>query len=107
MTGHLLSIGDFSRATHLTVKTLRHYHHIELLEPAAVDPYTGYRRYTTEQLPTAQVIRRFRDLDMPLEEIRSVLATADPQARNERIAAHLGRLEEQLGRTRQRRGRIA
>ena len=55
-----LSIGDFSRATHLTVKTLRHYHQIGLLEPADVDPHTGYRRYTTDQIPTAQVIRRFR-----------------------------------------------
>ena len=98
MNGHL-SIGDFSRATHLTVKTLRHYHQIRLLEPADVDPHTGYRRYAVHQLPTAQVIRRFRDLGMPLEEIQAVLATADPQARNERIAAHLSRLEDELGRT--------
>jgi DNA-binding transcriptional MerR regulator len=98
MTGHL-SIGDFSRATHLTVKTLRHYHQIRLLEPADVDPHTGYRRYTVEQLPTAQVIRRFRDLGMPLGEIQAVLASSDPHARNERIAAHLGRLEDELGRT--------
>jgi DNA-binding transcriptional MerR regulator len=94
-----LSIGDFSRATHLTVKTLRHYHQIGLLEPADVDPQTGYRRYTTDQLPTAQVIRRFRDLDMPLEEIQAVLAASDLPTRNERIASHLSRLEEELGRT--------
>jgi DNA-binding transcriptional MerR regulator len=94
-----LPIGDFSRATHLTVKTLRHYHQIGLLEPADVDPHTGYRRYTAEQLPTAQVIRRFRDLGMPLDEIRAVLSTPDPRARKERIAAHLTRLEEDLGRT--------
>jgi len=94
-----LSIGDFSRATHLTVKMLRHYHRIGLLEPAAVDPFTGYRRYTTEQLPTAQVIRRFRALDMPLEEIGAVLAASDVPARNERIAAHRRRLEDELGRT--------
>src|SRR6266567_3238539 len=36
-----LSIGDFSRATHMTVRTLRHYHQIGLLEPAEVDPHTG------------------------------------------------------------------
>ena len=94
-----LSIGDFSRATHLTVKTLRHYHQIGLLEPADVDPQTGYRRYTTDQLPTAQVIRRFRDLDMPLEEIQAVLAASDLRTRNERITSHLSRLEEELGRT--------
>src|ERR1700704_2881615 len=64
----LFAIGDFSRATHLTVKTLRHYHETGLLEPAHIDPQTGYRRYTTDQIPVAQIIRRFRDLDMPLDQ---------------------------------------
>ncbi|WP_063825044.1 MerR family transcriptional regulator [Nocardia pseudovaccinii] len=94
-----MSIGDFSRATHLTVRTLRHYHRIGLLVPVDVDMHTGYRRYTIEQVAAAQVVRRLHDLDMPLDEIRAVLATADPQARNTRIVAHLNRLEEQLGRT--------
>jgi hypothetical protein len=61
-----LAIGDFAKATHLTVKTLRHYHETGVLEPAEVDPQTGYRRYRTEQIATAQIIRRFRDLEMPL-----------------------------------------
>ncbi|MGW2426561.1 MerR family transcriptional regulator [Streptomyces sp. NPDC001709] len=95
-----LSIGDFSRATHMSVKTLRHYHEIGLLEPADVDPQTGYRRYSAEQIPTAQVVRRFRDLAMPLEEIRTVLAASDVATRNRHINAHLNRLEEELGRTR-------
>lgn len=94
-----LSIGDFSRASHMTVKTLRHYHEIGLLEPAEIDPHTGYRRYTAGQIPTAQVIRRFRDLGMPLEEIQAVLSAPDLRTRNERITAHLSRLEEELGRT--------
>ena len=94
-----LPIGDFSRATHMSIKTLRHYHRVGLLEPAEVDQFTGHRRYTTEQIPTAQVIRRFRELDMPLEEIRAVLTAPDVPARNELIAAHLGRLEEGLART--------
>ena len=96
-----LAIGDFSRATHLNIKALRHYHRIGLLEPAEVDPFTGHRRYTTDQIPTAQVIRRFRALDMPLEEIHAVITTADPGARNELIAAHLQRLEMTLARTQQ------
>jgi len=94
-----LAIGDFSRATHLTVKTLRHYHETGLLEPAQIDPQTGYRRYTTEQIPVAQIIKRFRDLDMPLIEIRAVLSAPDVQARNDLIAAHLKRLENDLTRT--------
>jgi DNA-binding transcriptional MerR regulator len=98
-TANSLSIGDFSRATHLSIKTLRHYHQLGLLEPGHVDPHTGYRRYGLEQIPLAQVIRRFRNLDMPLEEIRSMLAAPDPAARTERIAGHLARLEADLRRT--------
>ena len=94
-----LSIGDFSRATQLSIKTLRHYHRLGLLEPSEVDPDTGYRRYTTPQIPAAQVIRRFRDLDMPLEQIRAVLDTPDLRARNKLISAHLTRLEQDLART--------
>jgi DNA-binding transcriptional MerR regulator len=93
-----LPIGDFSRATHMSIKTLRHYHRVGLLEPADVDQFTGHRRYTTEQIPAAQVIRRFRELDMPIEEIRDVLAAPDIPSRNELIAAHLTRLEDSLSR---------
>jgi DNA-binding transcriptional MerR regulator len=94
-----LAIGDFSRATHLSVKMLRHYHEIGLLAPTDVDPDTGYRRYGTAQIATAQVIRRFRDLDMPLEEIHAVLSAPDPQTRSRLISAHLARLEASLART--------
>ncbi|HEX4865208.1 MAG TPA: MerR family transcriptional regulator [Acidimicrobiales bacterium] len=91
-----LAIGDFSRATHLNIKTLRHYHRIGLLEPADVDSGTGHRRYSTEQIPTAQVIRRFRSFGMPLEEIHAVITTPDLASRNDLIAGHLRRLEETL-----------
>ena len=94
-----LTIGDFSRATHLSVKTLRHYHRVGLLAPADVDADTGYRRYTTSQIPTAQVIRRFRDLDMPLDQIHAVLEAPDLHTRNELISAHLASLEQNLART--------
>jgi DNA-binding transcriptional MerR regulator len=95
-----LTIGDFSQITHLSVKTLRHYHEAGLLEPADIDPQSGYRYYSTEQVPTAQVIRRFRDLGMPVREVGEVLATADPSARSALIANYLERLENQLDETR-------
>ena len=96
-----LAIGDFSRATHLNIKTLRHYHRIGLLVPADVDPGTGHRRYGTDQIPAAQVIRRFRALEMPLDEIHAVISAPDLAARNELIAGHLQRLETTLARTQQ------
>jgi DNA-binding transcriptional MerR regulator len=96
-----LSIGDFSRVTHLTVKTLRHYHDLGLLVPADINAETGYRYYTVEQVPAAQVIRRFRDLDMPLAEVKAVLEAPDLDARNALIGAHLARLEHELAVTRE------
>jgi DNA-binding transcriptional MerR regulator len=95
-----LPIGDFSRATHLSVRMLRHYHELGLLEPVDVDADSGYRRYAPEQIVTAQVIRRFRDLDMPLEDIQIVLHAPDVETRNRVISNHLARLESTLARTR-------
>jgi DNA-binding transcriptional MerR regulator len=95
----LLTIGEFSRMTHLSVKALRHYDDVGLLSPAEVDDSSGYRRYATGQVPTAQVIRRFRDLDMPLEEIRTVLDAPDVAVRDQAIVAHLQRMQETLERT--------
>jgi DNA-binding transcriptional MerR regulator len=95
-----LSIGEFAQLTQLSVRTLRRYHEAGLLEPASVDPSSGYRYYSSEQIPSAQVIHRLRELDMPLPEVARILATRDPRARAELIAGHLRRLETQLDRTR-------
>ena len=94
-----LSIGDFSRMTYLSIKALRHYHDVGLLEPASVDPLTGYRSYDTDQVGTAQTIRRLRDLGMPIDAVRVVLRAPDLETRNEAIAAHLRRMEKQLSET--------
>jgi DNA-binding transcriptional MerR regulator len=96
----LLSIGEFSRLTHVSVKALRHYHDLDLLRPARIDPDSGYRFYSTGQAPTAQLIRRFRDLDMPLDQIKVVLTATDPTVRDEVIADHLRSMERQLEQTR-------
>jgi DNA-binding transcriptional MerR regulator len=96
----VFTVGDFSRVTHLSIKTLRHYHQVGLLEPGAVNPETGYRYYSAAQVPTAQVIRRLRDLEMPVSDVRAVLAAHDAAARNAHIAAHLNRLEAELAQTR-------
>jgi DNA-binding transcriptional MerR regulator len=96
-----LTIGEFSRATHLTSKSLRHYHALGLLVPAEVDEATGYRRYDPEQIGTALVVRRLRDVGMPLEEIGTIVAAADPVEREREIRGHLLRLSRDLDRTRQ------
>ncbi|MFJ4656291.1 MerR family transcriptional regulator [Nocardia sp. NPDC088792] len=93
-------IGEFSRLTYLTVKTLRYYHEVELLEPVSVDPSSGYRFYSTDQVDQAHLIRRLRELNMPLPEIREVLRAPSQAARDAALRAHLDRMEAELTRTR-------
>src|ERR1700757_1507660 len=96
-----VTIGDFSRASHLTVKTLRHYHEVGLLEPSEAAPDNGYRYYSEDQTPLSQVIRRLRGLQMPVADVKSVLAAPDAEERNRLIVQHLDRLELELAQTRE------
>jgi DNA-binding transcriptional MerR regulator len=95
----MLTIGEFSRLTHLSVRTLRRYHDAGLLVPATVDAATGYRSYDAAQIPTAQVIHRLRELDVPLAEVRRILDTRDPATRADLVSDHLAGLEAELERT--------
>jgi DNA-binding transcriptional MerR regulator len=95
----MFTIGEFSRATHLSVKALRHYDEIGLLVPADVDPSSGYRHYQAAQVPSAHLVKRLRDLEMPLPRIREVLTAPDVEARDSVIAEHLERMESTLART--------
>jgi DNA-binding transcriptional MerR regulator len=99
-TSQVLSIGEFAQLTHLSIRTLRRYHEAGLLEPARVDPSSGYRYYSADQIPSAQVIHRLRELDLPLADVKAVLATPSPEERASLISGHLQRLEDQLARTR-------
>lgn len=96
----LVTIGDFSKMTYLTVKALRHYHDIGLLEPIAIDDQNGYRLYGTEQVTVAQTIRRFRELDMSTDDIRTVLDAPSDADRDAVVVAHLERMEARLETTR-------
>jgi DNA-binding transcriptional MerR regulator/predicted transcriptional regulator YdeE len=66
-------IGEFSRFSMVTASALRYYAEIGLLEPAGVDPVTGYRYYSADQLPAVNRILALKDLGLSLEEISSIL----------------------------------
>jgi len=91
-----ISIGEFSTMTRLSRKALRYYHELGLLEPATVDPVNGYRYYDSTQVELARLIRRFRELDMPVPDLKAYVAAPDSQTRTEVVSAHLDRLQSQL-----------
>lgn len=98
MDDDLLSIGRFARLAGLSVGALRHYDELDLLRPADIDRFTGYRRYRRAQLETARTIARLRDLELPLDEIREVLAMDDPAEQRRRLATHRARIEARTNR---------
>lgn len=97
-SNELIPIGRFARLSGLSVGALRHYDELDLLRPADVDRFTGYRRYRAEQLEIARAIGRLRDLEVPIDEIRAVLAADDPADRRRRIDAHGRRLQARVDR---------
>jgi DNA-binding transcriptional MerR regulator len=74
--GFVFTIGEFSKITGLTVKTLRFYHEQGLLTPSCIDEATGYRYYDRSKMELARVITHLRSLDLSLEEIGEVLRAA-------------------------------
>lgn len=86
-TKDLLPIGQFAQATGLSVTTLRHYDSTGVLAPAASDPATGYRYYARAQVGRAQLIRALRQLDVPVEQVRTLL---DRHAEGADIVPDLG-----------------
>jgi DNA-binding transcriptional MerR regulator len=84
----LMTIGTFSTATLVSIKALRLYHEQGLLVPAWVDPISGYRFYRVSQLADAQVIKRLRDLDVPLAGVAEVVLARDPEVTRRVISAH-------------------
>ena len=67
-----MTIGEFAREAGLTPKALRLYDEMGLIEPAEVDPTTGYRHYGPHQLERARLVASLRLVGMPLARIREV-----------------------------------
>jgi DNA-binding transcriptional MerR regulator len=67
----MLRIGDLARRTGTTVPTIRYYEQIGLLRPAVRSG--GQRTYDNEDVRRLSFIRRCRDFDFPIEDIRALL----------------------------------
>lgn len=107
----MFGIGAFARLGQVSVRTLRYYGDLGLLEPAEVDEWTGYRGYAAEQLARLNRILALRDLGFALEEIKRVLdeelsaeqlrgmlrlRQAEARERLEQEAARLARVDARL-----------
>ncbi len=113
----MFKIGDFSKLSRVSIKTLRYYDELGLLKPVEVDRFTSYRYYSADQLSRLNRILALKDLGLSLEEIAQLLddglpaaqlrgmlrlkqveareRVRDEQARLERVEARLRQIEEE------------
>lgn len=73
----MLTIGEFSRISRVSAKTLRYYDQIGLLKPGYVSRESGYRYYEVSQLRDMLLISRLKQYEFSLPEIAAVLAKKD------------------------------
>ena len=69
----MIKIGDFSKLSRVSVKTLRFYDEMGLLKPVEVDRFSGYRYYEFRQLARLYRLLALKDLGFSLEEIGPLL----------------------------------
>ena len=80
-----LTIGQVARLSGLTTRALRHYDKLGVLRPAEVADGNGYRLYDRDQVEIARHVRMLRELEVPLDEVRRIVADPDSGRRR---AAH-------------------
>jgi DNA-binding transcriptional MerR regulator len=113
----MLKIGEFARLNGISIATLHYYDRCGLLKPLSIDPETGYRYYSLDQLPRLNRILALKDLGFPLDQVAQLLAEglsfeqllamftlkqaqtqhmiAAEQARLMRLAARLHQIEQE------------
>lgn len=69
----MLKIGEFSKLSRVSIKTLRYYDSIDLLSPDEVNDDNGYRYYSASKLVALSEINRLKSVGFSLVEIRRVM----------------------------------
>lgn len=97
-----LKIKEFSLLCGVTVKTLRHYEKIGLLQPFDVDEWTGYRYYNVSQMQTMENIRRLKEMGFSLDEISEMFASGSLKPTLQTLERKIAESERELRKLQQR-----
>ncbi len=89
----MFSIGEFSKITGFSVKTLRFYHEKGVLAPSCVDDQTGYRYYHRDLVERARIVAHLRKMEFSLDQIKEILDRCDDESD---VLGYLERQKEAL-----------
>src|SRR5690349_10522734 len=98
----MFTVKQLSRMAGVTPRTLHHYDYIGLLKPSRVGD-NGYRYYGEDALLRLQQILFYREMDMPLDDIRKIMGRRDfdvqkaLESHKESLSKQIERLNRLLG----------
>lgn len=89
---NMYKIGEFSKIVDIPVRTLRYYAEYGVLVPSEIDPFTGYKYYSDENIVECESIKLLKSIDFTLEEIIQYKDSIDSEA----IAKKKKEMEERM-----------
>ena len=92
------SVGELSEMYGVTSRTLRLYHERGLLVPERIDTRTGYRYYSTSQLPRLEMILQMKNVGLSLKRIENILETKDLSVFEALLNEQIDELDEKISR---------
>jgi DNA-binding transcriptional MerR regulator len=92
----MLSIGEFSRVTQLSIKALRLYHEKGILVPSSINLRSKYRYYGNQAVERARILRQLQELGFSLQEIKEIFIGCQD---DEQIAVHIQKKTAEIGQT--------
>ncbi|QNV05033.1 MerR family transcriptional regulator [Shewanella algae] len=105
-----MKIGEVAKATGLSIKSIRYYHDIGLVEAHRSD--NGYREYRAAEIEALKFLQHCRELGFTLDECRDLLQLKHNPKRCaedvKRLAkGHLQALEEKMTRLASLHGQLS
>lgn len=92
----MFKIGEFSKLSNTTVRTLDHYATLGLLKPKGIDDQTNYRYYSADQLAQLNQIKLLQQTGLPLKTIKEIIDTNDLDFLEKHYTLQEEKLQEDL-----------
>ncbi|MEG7843272.1 MerR family transcriptional regulator [Bacillus mobilis] len=99
----MFKIGDFSKLSSISIRMLRHYDKVELLQPVKINEQSRYRYYSAAQLKKVNQIQMLKDMGFNIATIKEIVASDNMEViksqfknRSAQIKGEMDDLQKQL-----------
>lgn len=93
----MFKIGDFSKLSSISIRMLRHYDKVELLEPVKVDEQSGYRYYSASQLKKVNQIQMLKDMGFNIATIKEIIECDNINSVKEQFQNRCAQIKDEMG----------